>query len=51
MVIDNNARADINRALAKVIAYRNCGKDALADEWSINLMQLLESHHLLKKDA
>lgn len=50
-MIDNNARADINRALAKVIAYRNCGKDALADEWSVTLMQLLESNHLLKKDA
>ena len=50
MVIDNTTRAEINRALAKVIAYRNCGKDALADEWSINLMQLLESNHLLRRN-
>lgn len=51
MAIDNATRVQINTALAKVIAYRNCGKDPLADEWSVTLMQLLESHHLIKENT
>lgn len=40
-------RSKINRALAKAMAYRACGKDALADQWAAHLLYLLEGARLL----
>lgn len=40
-------RSEINRALAKAIAYKNCGKDAEAQEWARTLVRLLECAEIL----
>ncbi len=34
-------RTEINRALAKAIAYKQCGKDAEAESWAVRLVYLL----------
>lgn len=41
-------RSEVARCLAKAIAYKQCGKDALAREWAINLIQALECAEILK---
>ena len=41
-------RAELNRALAKAIAYKNCGKAAEAEEWGRKLVELLELAHILR---
>jgi hypothetical protein len=35
-------RSDINRALAKAMAYKQCGNEMLARAWAIKLLQELE---------
>jgi hypothetical protein len=40
-------RREINRALAKAIAYKNCGKDKEAAEWARQLVELLECAEIL----
>ena len=40
-------RVEVNRALAKAIAYKNCGKDAQAEEWARTLIELLELAQIL----
>jgi hypothetical protein len=37
----NLDRSEINRALAKAIAYKQCGKDAKAEAWAAELVTLL----------
>lgn len=34
-------RVAMNRALAKAIAFKQCGKDGDAEEWAITLVELL----------
>jgi len=34
-------KSSINRALAKALAYKACGKDTEADEWARELRKLL----------
>ena len=41
-------RAEVSRALAKAIAYKQCGKDRAAEEWAIRLIRLLECSSILK---
>lgn len=41
-------RTEISRALAKAIAYKNCGKDKEASEWARELVKLLECAEILK---
>ena len=41
-------RSEVSRALAKAIAYKNCGKDADAREWARELVRLLECAEILK---
>jgi hypothetical protein len=41
-------RAECARALAKAIAYKNCGKDEQAEEWAIELVNLLECAGILR---
>lgn len=40
-------RQEINRALAKAIAYKQCGKHAAAELWAARLMGLLECAEIL----
>ncbi len=41
-------RSEVSRALAKAIAYKQCGKDADAEQWAIRLVRLLECANILK---
>ena len=41
-------RSAINRALAKAMAYKQCGKEAEAAQWAKELLRQLELAHLLK---
>jgi len=43
-------RTALNQALAKAIAYKQCGKHALASEWAIRLVMLLECSDILPED-
>ena len=43
-------RSAVNRALAKAIAYHNCGKPASANAWAIELVRLLGSEGILSAD-
>ncbi len=41
-------RSEVSRALAKAIAYKQCGKDREAEEWAERLVRLLECANILK---
>ncbi len=41
-------RSEVSRALAKAIAYKNCGKDREAEDWARRLVKLLECAAILK---
>lgn len=41
-------RPEVSRALAKAIAYKQCGKDQLAAEWARKLVELLQCAEILK---
>jgi hypothetical protein len=41
-------RTEVAQALAKAIAYKNCGKDKDAAEWAAKLVKLLECAEILK---
>ena len=41
-------RSEVNRALAKAIAYKSCGKQADAEEWAAKLVTLLQCADILK---
>ena len=40
-------RSAVSQALAKAIAYKNCGKDAEANDWARRLIELLECNAIL----
>lgn len=40
-------RSEVNRALAKAIAYKQCGKDADAAAWAVRLVKLLDAAEIL----
>lgn len=40
-------RSEVSRALAKAIAYKQCGKDRDAEEWARKLVKLLECASIL----
>lgn len=40
-------RIEINRALAKAIAFKQCGKQAEAERWAERLIILLECANIL----
>lgn len=46
MIID---RVEISRALAKTIAYKQCGKHSEANLWTCKLVELLECAEILKE--
>jgi hypothetical protein len=41
-------RSEINQALAKAIAYKQCGKQAEAEKWAERLVYLLECGKILR---
>lgn len=43
-------RSNINRALAKAIAYKECGKDAEARQWAVQLLRELQQKDILRAD-
>ena len=43
-------RSEVARALAKAIAYQNCGKAKEAEEWGRRLVRLLELANILKPE-
>ncbi len=44
-------RSEISRALAKAIAYKECGKDLQAEQWAIKLVEFLECADILRTDS
>lgn len=48
--MDKATRSDINRALAKAIAYSDCGKVMEADIWAARLVELLGAARILDRD-
>jgi hypothetical protein len=44
-------RSEISRALAKAIAYKQCGKDEDANAWARRLVMLLECEDILAAGA
>lgn len=40
-------RTEVSRALAKAIAYKQCGKDDEANDWAARLVRLLECADIL----
>ncbi len=43
-------RAEVSRSLAKAIAYKNCGKDAEAEQWAWKLVEQLGCAGILRQD-
>jgi len=43
-------RTEVNRALAKAIAFKQCGKQHDAEMWARRLVELLECHEILDPD-
>jgi hypothetical protein len=43
-------RSEISQALAKAIAYRDCGKPAMAADWAARLVRMLEAQDILRSD-
>ena len=41
-------RSEVNRALAKAIAFKQCGKDQDAAAWARKLVELLELSEILR---
>ena len=42
-------RSAASQALAKAIAYKQCGKDLEATRWAIRLLQMLEMTEILEE--
>jgi len=47
-MVSTDKRKEINTALAKAIAYKNCGKEKEAEEWAIKLIEALQLSQILK---
>jgi hypothetical protein len=43
-------RSEVNRALAKALAYKQCGKDREAEQWARRLVELLECAQILRPE-
>ena len=48
MQFGREQRSEIAQALAKAIAYKQCGRDEQAAEWAARLIRLLECAEILK---
>ena len=47
---DRATRSELAQALAKAVAYRDCGKPEAAAEWAAKLVGMLESHRILRPE-
>jgi hypothetical protein len=43
-------RSEVSRALAKAIAFKQCGQDRAAAGWACKLIELLECAEILRAD-
>jgi hypothetical protein len=43
-------RSEASRALAKAIAYKQCGKDREAEQWARRLVEILECAAILRPE-
>lgn len=43
-------RSELSQALAKAVAYRDCGKPAAAADWAAKLVRLLEAERILRPE-
>lgn len=43
-------RSTVSQALAKAIAFKNCGKDREAEQWARRLVELLECANILRQE-
>lgn len=46
-MIDSAKRTEISRAVAKAIAYKNCGNEQMADGWARHVVALMECHGIM----
>ena len=46
-MITTDTRKEIAQAVAKCIAYKNCGKQDMVDLWAVKLLELLECHDIV----
>jgi hypothetical protein len=44
-------RSEVNRALTKAIAYKQCDKDCEAQQWALRLIELLECASILRLEG
>jgi hypothetical protein len=47
---DRSTRSDLAQALAKAVAYRDCGKPADAAAWAAKLVRMLEAQQILSPE-
>jgi hypothetical protein len=47
---DRATRSELSQALAKAIAYRNCGKPDQAEQWAAKLVKMLEAQTILRPE-
>jgi hypothetical protein len=47
---DRATRSELAQALAKAVAYRDCGKPADAAAWAAKLVKLLEAQQILQPE-
>jgi hypothetical protein len=47
---DRATRSELSQALAKAIAYRDCGKPEQAEQWAAKLVTMLEAQRILQPE-
>ena len=50
MMTSKATRSEISQALAKAIAYRDCGKPREAEDWAARLVRMLEAEAILRPE-
>jgi hypothetical protein len=50
MMTSRATRSEISQALAKAIAYRDCGKVNEAEAWAARLVRMLETQNILRDE-
>lgn len=47
---DKATRSELAQALAKAVAYRDCGKPEMAADWAAQLVKLLQAERILQPE-
>jgi hypothetical protein len=47
---DKATRSELAQALAKAVAYRDCGKPEMAADWAAQLVKLLQAERILRPE-